>query len=267
MEVPANHVWKGSWRLLALALVSFAVSSVALASEVKESAGSFESGGKTIAVDRYGQSSLPNNDAKLKLPAVIIVHGAGGLNEHAEAYKKYAQDLAAAGYMAFVVHYFDRTETKSTDDKTIRMNFLTWMKTLQDAATYAGKQPNVDEKKIGLLGFSLGSYLSLATAGRDPRFGAVVEYFGGYPGPLAAMVQKMPPTLILHGEDDKSVSVQEAHKLEELLKSKHATYEIKLYPGQGHGFTGEDSKDAVKRALAFFDKHLKNAQPAPAQSK
>jgi len=243
------------------------MSSVALGSDVKESAGSFESGGKTIAVDRYAQSSQPNNDAKPKLPAVIIVHGAGGLNEHAEAYKKYAQDLAGAGYVAFVVHYFDRTETKTCNDKIIRMNFLTWMKTLQDAATYVEKQPNVDDKKIGLLGFSLGSFLSLATAARDPRFGAVVEYFGGYPGPLAAMVQKMPPTLILHGEDDKSVSVEEAHKLESLLKNKHATYEIKLYPGQGHGFTGEDSNDAKKHAMAFFDKYLKNAQAAPAQSK
>ena len=131
------------------------------------------------------------------------------------------------------------------------------MKTVADAIDYATRQPNVDSKRLGLAGFSLGAYLSLAVASIDKDVKAVVEYFGGLPEFFAGRVDTMPPTLILHGAADRVVPVNEAYKLEALLKSKHVPYEIKIYPEQGHGFFGADGEDALKRTLFFFDKNLK----------
>ena len=73
--------------------------------------------------------------------------------------------------------------------------------------------------------------------------------------------KRMPATLILHGEKDSFVSVAQAHELERLLQQQHAPYEIKIYPGQEHGFLGPDgdpaaAKDAWDRTLAFFGKYL-----------
>jgi carboxymethylenebutenolidase len=246
--------WGIGGRWLVAALVVLATASMAPADDAKKPTDEFKIGNQTIGLERFEPKE------KGKVPAVIIVHGASGMDEHADAYRTFARELADAGYAAFIVHYFDRTQTKKNpDDKLIRIQFQNWMQTLKDTVSYVAKQPNVDDKRIGFLGFSLGAFLSLSTAGQDPRIVAVVEYFGGLPKPLLGFIKKMPPTLILHGESDKAVNVEEAHKLEKFYTDKGFPYEIKLYPNQGHGFTGDDAKDATKRAIAFFDKNLKQA--------
>ncbi len=67
----------------------------------------------------------------------------------------------------------------------------------------------------------------------------------------------MPPTLILHGDADPLVKVEDAYKLEKALKAKQRVYEIKIYPGQGHGFKGEALTDATRRTKTFLDRYLK----------
>jgi carboxymethylenebutenolidase len=131
------------------------------------------------------------------------------------------------------------------------------MITIDDALTAIARQENVDPGRLGLLGFSLGSYLSLSVASHDSRVSAVVEYFGGLPSLFALNLKKFPPTLILHGDADDTVPVAEARKLEKLFGEKQFPFEIQVYPGQGHRFHGDDEKDAFERSLRFFDKHLK----------
>lgn len=229
---------------------------------IKMTKSSFNSGGKTIEVERFE----PVKEGKY--PAVLVVHGADGLQYEPwrKVYRGHAQELARHGYVALIVHYFDRTGSKVGDAKTNKEHFVTWMGTLGEAIAYTAGLPNVDGKRIGLLGVSLGSYLSLSLAAFDPRVGAVVEVFGGMPPQVAGTLKKMPPTLILHGDADKLVPVAEARKLETVLKDKEIPYEIKIYPGQGHGFTGAAAKDALQRGRAFFDKHLKkDKDEAPAK--
>jgi dipeptidyl aminopeptidase/acylaminoacyl peptidase len=66
----------------------------------------------------------------------------------------------------------------------------------------------------------------------------------------------MPPTLILHGDKDPIVTVDNAYDLKRLFDEKKITYEMHIYPGEEHGFGGEALTDSVKRMIAFFDKHL-----------
>jgi carboxymethylenebutenolidase len=68
--------------------------------------------------------------------------------------------------------------------------------------------------------------------------------------------QRMPPVLILHGEDDRVVPVSEATKLQQLLERAGTPYEIKLYPGAGHGFNGLQLMDAGRRTVQFLNKYL-----------
>jgi carboxymethylenebutenolidase len=221
------------------------------AEEIKESKSTFESGGKTITVERFE----PKGDGKY--PAVLVVHGADGFALTGNHYKELSRAVARKGYVALLVHYFERTDTKAGDGKTIKQHFKTWAETVADALAFAEKQPNVDAKRIGLVGVSLGAYLSVSLAAFDPRIKAVVEYFGGIPKEVADGLKKTPPILILHGDADKLVPVEEAHKLERVLKDKNQPYEIKIYAGQGHGFTGEAGTDALRRTIGFLDKHLK----------
>jgi carboxymethylenebutenolidase len=207
----------------------------------------FQSGGKPIRLDAYLSATTAT------LPAVIALYGSGG---DVKGMQKYASLLAEQGFAVYVLHYFDRTDTQFADKQIIFRNFPLWMKTLWDAVSFVEGQPTVDRERIALLGFSLGAYLSLANASIDGRVRAVVEFFGGLPREMKLFMRRLCPVLILHGEADPTVPVAEAYQLRDLLEKKNIPYEIKIYPGAGHGFDNEIWRDAGLRALHFLQKQL-----------
>ncbi len=208
----------------------------------------FDSGGKPIRLDAYIPATNGN-----PLPAVVALHGAGG---DVQGMDQSAILLAEQGFAVYVLHYFDRTETQSADKATILRNFPIWMKTLWDAVSFVEKQPAVDCERIALFGFSLGAYLSLANASIDNRVQAVVEFFGGLPREMKLFMRRLCPVLILHGETDSTIPVSEAYNLQRLLQEKGIPYEIKIYPGTGHGFDSDVWRDAGPRALEFLQRYL-----------
>ena len=174
--------------------------------------------------------------------------------------ERYAGALTAQGFAVYLLHYFDRTGTDSADKPTIFRNFPLWMKTLWDAVSFVGTQPQVDRERIALLGFSLGAYLSLANSTIDPRVKVVVEFFGGLPREMKLFMRRLCPVLILHGEADTTIPVEEAYNLQKLLEEKGIPCEIKIYPGAGHGFEDEIWRDAGARSLHFLQKYLQPEQ-------
>ena len=212
----------------------------------------FTSGGISIAFDAY----LPDRNGQ-RFPAIIGLHGSAG--GHASMSDP-AEMLAEQGFAIYVLHYFDRTGTTGVAEKqTAVRHFPVWGKTVWDAISHVETQPQVDSQRIGLLGFSLGAYLALAEAAVDPRVRAVVEFFGGFPREMKFFMRRLCPTLILHGDADATVPVEEAHHLQQILAKKSIPYEMQIYPGAGHGFTGEVWLDARRRTLAFLQKYLANA--------
>lgn len=214
---------------------------------VRHTTEKFSTDGHTITLERF----LPDTGASV--PAVIGLHGSGGIRG---GFIEPARMLAANGFAVFVPHYFERTDTGWADERTIRREFPAWMTTVRDAIAYAETQPGVLRDRVGLLGFSLGAYLALSVAALDERVNAVVEYFGGLPEEFVAGLRRMPPVLILHGQDDSVVPVAEASRLESVLKPLNVPYEKKIYPGAGHVFSGLTLLDAAQRTLAFLRKHL-----------
>jgi carboxymethylenebutenolidase len=216
---------------------------------IQPSALTYQSGGKPIRIDAY----LPESTGA-RLPAVIALHGAGG---GVSGMERYAALLAAQGFAVYILRYFDRTGIASADKPTIMRNFPLWMKTLWDAISFVETQPQVDTSRIALLGFSLGAYLSLANSAIDPRVKVVVEFFGGMPKEMNFFMRRLCPTLILHGEADAVIPVDEAYNLKKLLEKKGIPYEIKIYHGAGHGFEDQTIwRDAGERALQFLQKYL-----------
>ena len=221
-------------------------------SDISQSQLAFESGGKAIRLDAY----LPNAPGAA-FPAVVALHGAGG---NVAGMERYASVLASHGFAVYVLHYFDRSfdraATHSVDLQTMKRNFPSWMKTLWDAISFVETQPQVDRERIGLLGFSLGAYLALSNSTIDKRVKVVVEFFGGLPKEMKLFMMRLCPVLILHGEADATVPVEEAYQLQKLLEKKGIPYEIKIYPGEGHGFESEIWRDAGQRSLEFLQKYL-----------
>lgn len=210
----------------------------------------FTSGGKTISVEVFAHA-----DAEGPRPAVIMLHGADGLQSNMQ-YRTGAQAIAGAGYNVFLVHYLDRTAERRASFATMFQNFMPWMETVRDAVAWVSTRPDVEPNRIGLVGISLGAALSLAIAGNDRRIKALVDYFGPIPEGAVARDARLPPTLILHGAADRIVPVDNAYAVESLLKSQGTPHEMKIYPSQGHGFTGEAQTDATRRVLSFLQRHL-----------
>lgn len=208
----------------------------------------FSSNGKQIQLDHYapGKPGLS--------PAILLVHGSGG---PLRGIDPFARQAAGMGVHVFVVHYFDRTGHSWVSPSVIQDFFLQWLETLRDSLSYIVSQPGIDQRRIGLLGFSLGGFLSLALATQESRIAAVAELFAGLPEYFIQDARKLPPVLILHGGRDTVVPVAEAERLEAILKQHKIPYEMKIYSDQGHHFTGLAQIDAVRRVVAFFRRTLK----------
>lgn len=209
---------------------------------------SFPSDSKNIAIDYFTPG------AEGKFPIVIALHGSGGL-AHA-GHLEFAQLLADRGFCVFVPHYFESTGTNWADNATIWREFPTWMQVISDAVDFAVQNRSADPNRIGVVGFSLGAYLALSLASQQPRVKAVVDFFGGIPDHFAERLEHMAPVLILHGEADPIVPVEEAHKIARLLDSRSIPYETRLYKSAGHGFRGFDMLDAGQRTYSFLTRHL-----------
>jgi carboxymethylenebutenolidase len=216
---------------------------------VSQSQLTFPSGGREIRMDCF----VPESES-LRFPAVIGLHGSGGGHT---SMAEPASMLARQGFAVYVLHYFDRTGDERVDDKaTILRHSPAWLKTIWEAMNLIEKQDRVDAKRMGLLGFSLGAYLALTIAAFDSRVQAVVEFFGGFPREIKLFMRRLCPVLILHGDADATVPVQEAYDLKELLERRDIPYEIQIYPGAGHGFAGEIWQDASFKTLDFFKHYL-----------
>jgi len=239
----------------------------------------FESGGKSIRVWRFE----PN--AEGKRPAVLFLYGVDGLEVAPDVYCSVANQISGQGYVVYLVHYLDSMQTKDRDSKPlselvqrglrgtatdqesqqIREHFRVWTECVRDAATHARKQPRVDGERVGIVGVSLGGFVGLACAAQDGfKASAVVSCFGGMPSEMRKSVKKLPPTLVLHGDEDDLVPIQEAIELRKLKRAKKLPIEVVIYPEVGHVFQTEDGQfdtkalfDAQRRMTEHLQKHLK----------
>lgn len=188
-----------------------------------------------------------------RAPAVLILHGSLGLGDGSLFYPQ-ARALADRGITAFVVHYFDglseaRKAAPNLHDRR--------EKVIADAISHVSSLNFVDPERIGVFGLSLGGFHALSLGVRDQRVQAVVNMFGAMPAEVQRKgVERMPPTLILHGDRDRIIPVRKAHELASLLKDVGAEHEMKIYSGEGHAFRGAAKEDSISRTVDFFERYL-----------
>jgi carboxymethylenebutenolidase len=219
--------------------------------QVAHSDTEYVSAGRRIGVLRMAPTTPGRH------PVVLVLHPSDGIHGRGGVYvREFADRLARAGYVAYVVHYFDRTGAKHTNDATEDRDFNLWTDALRDGVTFAQHDSAVDPERIGAFGLSLGGYMALALGAADRRVKSVVSMSGGFFDALANRVRRMPPTLLLHGTRDNVVPVSAAYRVDTTLTRLRVEHSLEIYEGQGHGLSGSAGADAEARALKFLEHTL-----------
>ena len=138
-----------------------------------------------MAGDVYRPKNLQPED---KLPAIVFVHGTGGVKKAGFSVRLGAA-FAQNGYIFLNFDYRGWGESESKllmleampepDEKgevTVKARAIRWQMDFQDQTTdirnaiaFISGEPNVDRERIGVFGTSYGGGLATWTAAYDPR--------------------------------------------------------------------------------------------------
>lgn len=70
--------------------------------------------------------------------------------------------------------------------------------------------------------------------------------------PINFVSSNSAPTLMLHGDKDMLVPVEQAYLLQDKLNEKGVFNKLVIYPGQGHGWDGKDLSDSFSQVEIFI---------------
>ena len=74
--------------------------------------------------------------------------------------------------------------------------------------------------------------------------------------PVTFATPEDPPTLLLHGDADPLVSLEQSELMLDALQSAGVTAELVVLEGAEHGFEDEDAREASDRLVEWFQRHL-----------
>ncbi len=210
--------------------------------------------------------------------AVLFMVSGGWFSRWQPAQQRVAwfQHLLDAGFAVVPVHHGSAPRYKVPDAVAdVRLALAH----VRDNAARFGIEPN----RLGVQGGSAGGHLSLMLgldAQGENRVQAVVAYFppvdlGNAVGPserfpaldfdpeLAADVSPInfvsaddPPVLLIHGDQDELVSLDNSERLNAALDKAGVSNELVVIEGAAHGFRGAAQQIAREATVRFFQAHL-----------
>ncbi|WP_460533806.1 dienelactone hydrolase family protein [Chitinimonas naiadis] len=204
-------------------------------------------------------------------PAVLILHGRQGLQAFPDAYQHYANSIAEQGVDAYLVRYYsdnDEAVVALVGRFDYNIRFRAWTRLIGEVATYIASQKQ-STGSVGLLGFSQGGKLAIATAAEFPKLGPLVILAARMPAPamLRQDIAHLPALMVLHGQEDTVVPLAEAQLIVDKAKELGSPGKLVVYPRAEHNFgfeaEGEFSHDARRRAAQFLREQFRQGKVRP----
>jgi carboxymethylenebutenolidase len=166
-----------------------------------------------------------------------------------------AHKLAAEGFVVAVPDLFHGKVVTEPDEaqKMVMMiagNIDKAAREIIGALETVKAMPNVEPKKLGLMGFCVGGLLTLVVASRYPDLGAVVAFYpGGYDPKPEDVAKVNAPVLAFYGRRDQSIPMEQVDKIEKMFKAAGKDYTAKVYDA-GHAFINPAHGMGDERAAA-----------------
>ncbi|MEG2153764.1 MAG: alpha/beta fold hydrolase [Burkholderiaceae bacterium] len=197
----------------------------------------------------------PTNEARA---TVVALHGCGGLYQRDgktldSRYPDYVEFLHSRGYHVLLPDSLGSRGSGplcSLKYRDRKVNFEMRRNDVIDAVNWAARQPQVDAKRIALLGWSHGAMTTLtAIDSSRPDAPAIAGAAMFYPGCSAISKRNdyrvEVPTLMMLGAKDDWTAPASCEKLAKRLANEDPAREFRLvvYPDSVHAF---DSKNPVR---------------------
>jgi carboxymethylenebutenolidase len=212
----------------------------------------------------YAYIAQPDDTAKH--PGVVLIQEWWGIEPHI---LDLAQRLAGEGFVVAVPDLYHGQIATEPDDAT-RMMMLLQQNVDKAANEIIGAldtlkaMPSVEPKKLGIIGFCLGGFLTYTVASRYPDLAAVVAFYGAGYDPTPEEVAKVnAPVLAVYGSQDDSVSPEQIRKIEQMYKDASKDITVKVYDA-GHAFINpmhgmgneQAAAEAWPLAVQFLKEHV-----------
>jgi dienelactone hydrolase len=209
-------------------------------------------------------------------PAVVLLHGSGGIKFPWKRHNWWAETFQSWGYVALLIDSIGPRGADGNILRFLRKNPLVRIYDTHSGLKYLQNQNYVDGDSIGVMGWSHGGTTVLSVV--DPMLGGTL----GMPhGTFRAAVAFYPgcggmsfntPLLILVGDKDDWTPAQPCIDMVSNLSEESAPVILKVYPGAYHIFDGFEpihvkkghtvgrnsaaAEKAVEEVKRFFDQHL-----------
>lgn len=221
-----------------------------------------------MRTESVGSSYLAIPDGPGLHPALVVVHEAFGLNDNI---RDICRRFADAGYAALGVDLFEGRNRAVCMARMMAGALAgnldhTGVPELKSALSTLGALPEVDEDRIGAVGFCLGGTIIMTWACTDDRLGAVAPFYGVAPRSEEA-IRRMCP--VVGSWPGKDFTTKSAQKIDVELFAVGTPHDLKVYPEAKHSFFNQGrnhnpdaAADSWERVLAFFGEHLTAPSPA-----
>lgn len=197
--------------------------------------------------------------ASARSGTVVVLHAWWWLHD---TIKCFCDRLAESGSLAFAPDlYHGKVVDTIAEADTLSSGFdATRAKSdIAQAVNYLIERGENAQRRLAVVGFSLGAYFALDLSVTDPeRIRSVVVFYGTGPGDFS---RSKAAYLGHFAESDQFEPIAEVNKLEASLREAGRQVEFHFYSGTGHWFFEPDRADAYdetathrawERTLAFL---------------
>ncbi|HZF17028.1 MAG TPA: S9 family peptidase [Steroidobacteraceae bacterium] len=231
-----------------------------------------------------GYLTLPVGKDAARVPLILMPHGGPGSRD-TWGFDSWAQFLASRGYAVLQMNFRGSTGYGSNWHKAA---YKDWgglpYSDVMDGLKWAKSQHIGDAGKVCVVGASFGGYLSLLAATRDSaQLRCIVSIAGvsdleellsdelfwqggkfarDYIGSNTEKLQRDSPrrhaasinvpVLLIHGDEDYTVEVDQTKMMDAALSSAHKTHKVVIVPGCDHYFQQDSQLRTLFEEMSAF---------------
>jgi carboxymethylenebutenolidase len=200
--------------------------------------------------DASGYLALPAAGGEAKKPALIVIQEWWGVDDWI---REQTGRFASKGLIALAPDLYRGRTASSPDEAHELARGLPEDRAMADlkaAVDYLAARPDVDPKRIGVIGWCMGGGYALRLATVEPRLKATVVNYGSLVTDRDAITRINSPILGNFGGADRGIPAEDVKKFGGLLTQYGKLGDIKIYDGAGHAFMNPNNKQGYDAAAA-----------------